>query len=148
MPALQAPYRAALGFVAGVVSTLTFHQAMWTLLHYLAIPGMLMPPPFPMVAMPPFGVPLILSLAFWAGLYGAVYGVLLPRLTVPMWLSGLVLGLIAGLVGMTVVAAIKGMPILAGGQPAGIARSLLINGFWGIGVAVILPVLARRRQTA
>ena len=37
--------RALLGFVAAAVSVLTFHQAMWALLHVLAIPGMGMPPP-------------------------------------------------------------------------------------------------------
>ncbi len=43
MPA--APMRALLGFVAAAISVLTFHQAMWALLHFAALPGMGMPPP-------------------------------------------------------------------------------------------------------
>ena len=94
--------------------------------------------------MAPFGVPVIVSLSFWGGLYGAVFGLLMPRFTWPMWLCGLVLGVIAALVGMFIVAPIKGNPIAGGWQAWPIARSLLINGFWGLGVGVILPLLMPR----
>ena len=30
---------------------------------------------------PPLGVPLIADLCFWGGVYGAVFGLLLPRFT-------------------------------------------------------------------
>jgi hypothetical protein len=138
--------RAVLGFIAAAISVLTFHQAMWEALHLLALPGLGMPPPYPVDPVPPFGVPRILSLCFWGGLYGAVYGLLLPRLTMPSWLSGLVLGIIAALVGMFVVAAIKHQPIGGNWVVLNWVRSFLINGFWGIGVAVILSLFPVQRH--
>lgn len=137
--------RAVLGFIAAAISVLTFHQAMWAALHVLNLPGLAMPPPYPTRAMPPLGVPLILDLCFWGGLYGIVFGLLLPRMTAPLWLCGLILGIIAALVGLLVVPAIKGLPIGAGWVPLNWLRSFLINGFWGIGVGIILPLMLRRR---
>jgi hypothetical protein len=136
--------RAVLGFIAAAISVLIFHQAMWEALHVLAIPGMTMPPPYPMDPIAPLGVPRILNLCFWGGLYGIVFGLLMPRMTAPLWLCGLVLGIIAALVGLLVVPAIKGLPIGAGWVPLSWVRSLLINGFWGIGVGIILPLMTRR----
>lgn len=137
--------RIVLGFIAAAISVLTFHQAMWEALHVLNLPGLGMPPPYPTRPVPPFGVPLILDLCFWGGLYGIVFGLLLPRMTAPLWLCGLVLGIIAALVGMLVVPAIKGLPIGAGWVPLNWLRSFLINGFWGIGVGIILPLMLRRQ---
>ncbi len=62
---------------------------------------------------------------------------------VPLWLCGLVLGIIAGLVGIFVVPAIKGLPVGAGWAPRTWLLIFLINGFWGIGVGVIWPLLRR-----
>ena len=45
--------RAVLGFVAAAISVLTFHQAMWALLHVLNLPGLGMPPPYPTGPVPP-----------------------------------------------------------------------------------------------
>ncbi|HET6194954.1 MAG TPA: hypothetical protein VFE12_04330 [Acetobacteraceae bacterium] len=137
--------RAVLGFVAAAISVLTFHQAMWALLHVLNLPGLGMPPPYPTGPVPPWGVPRIIDLAFWGGLYGVVFGLALPRLPRPYWLDGLVLGVIAALVGLFVVAALKGAPIGGGWQVTSWVRSLLINGFWGIGVGLILPLILPRR---
>jgi hypothetical protein len=136
------PMRAFLGFVAAAISVLTFHQAMWAVLYAL---GSMPRPPYPINPMPPLGVPLIVDLCFWGGLYGLVFGLLRPRFTWPLWLCGLVMGIIAALVGMFIVAAIKGMPIAGGGHPGPIINSLLINGFWGLGVGIIYPLLRPRR---
>lgn len=138
------PMRALFGFIAAAISVLVFHQAMWEALHVLALPGMGMPPPYPTDPIPPFGVPRILNLCFWGGLYGIVFGLMLPRLTAPLWLCGLGLGIIAALVGLFVVPAVKGLPVGGGWMWQNWARSLLINGFWGIGVGVILPLMMRR----
>ncbi|WP_043362129.1 hypothetical protein [Belnapia sp. F-4-1] len=138
MPALV---RASLGFLAAVLAVLTFHQGMWGLLHVIGW----MPPPFPTNPMPPYGVPLIASLCFWGGLYGIPYGLALPRLRrMPGWLSGLLLGLVAALVGWFVVAPLKGQPVAAGFNPVRMLISVLINGAWGIGVGIILPMLLPR----
>jgi hypothetical protein len=87
--------RALLGFVAAAISVLTFHQAMWALLHVLNLPGLGKPPPYPISPVPPWGVPRIIDLAFWGGLYGILFGLALPRLPPPYWLDGLLLGVIA-----------------------------------------------------
>lgn len=138
--------RAALGFVAAAISVLTFHQWMWTGLHVLNLPGLGMPAPYPIARTPPWGVPRIIDLAFWGGLYGIVFGLALPWLRPPYWLDGLALGIIAALVGLFVVAPLKGMAIAGGWHMLNWLRSCLINGFWGIGVGVILPLIMPRRQ--
>lgn len=130
--------RAILGFLAAVVSVLTFHQGMWEILH---LAGM-MPPPYPTGPVPPFGVPLIVDLCFWGGVWGVVFGLILPALPrAPMPLLGLGLGIAAALTGIFIVPLIKGTtphPSL------GLFEiSFLINGFWGIGVGIILPILLR-----
>jgi hypothetical protein len=135
--------RALLGFIAAAISVLIFHQAMWEALHVLALPGLTMPAPYPTDPIAPFGIPRIVNLCFWGGLYGIVFGLVLPRLTAPLWLCGLGLGVIAALVGLLVVPAIKGLPIGAGWVVLSWVRSLLINGFWGLGVGIILPLMLR-----
>ncbi len=133
--------RAILGFTAAALSVLTFHQGMWALLHLIG----LMPPPYPTRGVPPFGVPLIIDLCFWGGVWGAVFGLILPRLpaSYPMWVRGLGLGIVAALVGLFVVPLLKGLPEAGGWTAMSFVRSFLINGFWGIGVSVFFPLLAR-----
>ena len=137
--------RASLGFLAAVISVLIFHQGMWSLLH---IAG-LMPPPYPTRGVPPFGVPLIVDLCFWGGVWGAVFGLVLPWLSssYPMWLRGLALGIAAALVGLFIVPLIKGLPIAGGWAAMAFVRSFLINGFWGIGVGLILPLLMQQTKS-
>ena len=84
MRSMDPPMRAVLGFVAGVISVLVFHQGAWALFHLFG----LMPPPYPMGPVPPWSVPLTINFCFWGGLYGLVYGLLVPKLTMPPWLSG------------------------------------------------------------
>ena len=137
--------RALLGFVAAVISVLVFHQGMWALLHLIG----LMPPPYPTRSVPPFGVPLIIDLCFWGGVWGGVFGLVLPKLpeSYPMWVRGLGLGVAAALVGLFIVPLIKGLPVAGGWAAMAFVRSFLINGFWGIGVGLILPLLTREAQS-
>ncbi len=137
----SAPMRAFLGFVAALIAVLTFHQGMVAALHAI---GTTRFTPYRTSPVPPWGVPLVLDLCFWGGLYGIVFGLLAPRFSLPFWLCGIILGFIAALAGMFIVAAIKHNPIANGWQPWPIARSLLINGFWGLGVGLILPLLMPR----
>jgi hypothetical protein len=136
-----APMRAFLGFIAAAIAVLTFHQGMIAALHAIGwVPFW----PYRTTPVPPFGVPAIVSNCFWGGLYGALFGLAMPRFTRPLWLCGLILGLIAVLVGWFIVAPIKGLPIGGGWVPANMLRSVVINGFWGIGVGLILPLLMPR----
>ena len=141
--------RALLGFIAAALSVLIFHQGMVGALHALAIPGLeIARTPYNLAPIPPFGVPALASLCFWAGLYGAAFGLVAPRLTLPFWLAGLLTGVIAVLVGMFLVAAIKGNPIAGGWVWNNWVRGLLINGCWGLGLGLIYPMLAPRRRPA
>ncbi len=118
---------------------------MIAFLHVADIPGLQIPVwPYSLRAIPPFGVPAVLNLCFWGGLYGLVFGLVYPKLSGMMWLNGLVLGLCAVLVGFFVVPTIKGLPIGGGWMLTNWGRSILINGFFGIGVGVIYPFLSRR----
>jgi hypothetical protein len=111
--------------------------------------GIMPPAPYPTNPVPPFGVPLIASLCFWGGLYGLAFGLVLRRLPrAPMWLLGLGLGLLAAVVGWFVVAPLKGQPVAGGFVPLRMLISVLINGTWGIGVGLILPLLMRRMSAA
>ena len=137
------PMRGFLGFAAGVIAVLIFHQGMIAALHTLA-PGWVPFVPYRTMPVPPFGVPAIVSNCVWGGVWGAAFAIPQPRYTWPMWLCGVVLGILAGLVGLFIVAPLKGLPIAARWMPLGILRSLLINGFWGFGVGLILPLLMPR----
>jgi hypothetical protein len=133
--------RIFLGFIAGAISVLTFHQGMWELLHVLAIPGFTMPPPFPLDPVPPLNVPRIASLSFWGGLWGVLFMLVWRGQRGMLWLGGLGLGVAAASVGLLVVAPLKGQPFAAGFQLNSWIRSLLINGTWGLGVGLLLLVL-------
>ena len=136
--------RATLGFIAAAIAVLTFHQGMWEALHLAAIPGLTMPPWYPTDPIPPLGIPRVLNLCFWGGLYGIVFGIALPHLRLPIWLCGLITGFIAAFVGLVVVAAIKGNPIGGGWVLMTWVSSLLRNGSWGLGLGLILPLMLRR----
>jgi hypothetical protein len=143
---MTASRRALLGFAAGVLSVLVFHQGMIGLLYMV---GLVARAPYPTGSVPPFGVPVMVNLCFWGGLYGLLFGLLLPRLPrAPMWLLGLGLGLLAVLVGWFVVAPLKGQPVAGGFVPLRVLISIVINGTWGIGVGLILAFLTGRRAAA
>lgn len=77
------------------------------------------------------------SLCLWGGLYGLAVGLVLPRSPrLPTWL--LALGLLIALIGWFLVVPLKGQPVASGFDPTRMLVSILITGFWGIGVGVIL----------
>ncbi len=49
---------------------------------------------------------------------------------------------------MFVVASIKGAPVANGWAAWPMARSLIINGVWGLGVGLIMPLLLARAMPA
>jgi hypothetical protein len=133
--------RTFLGCVAGAIAILTFHQGTMALLHLTGMGG---PAPFRTMPVPPFGLPVIVCLSFWGGVYGAIFGMALPRLRAPLWFAGLGLGLLVTLIAWFVVAPIKGKPIAFDFEPGPMIRSLLANLIWGFGVGLLLPLLAPR----
>ena len=89
--------RMILGFIAAAISVLIFHQGMILLLREI---GMLPAAVRVWNLTPnPFGVPQVLNLCFWGGLYGVAFGLLAPRFRLPMVVCGLLTGVAAMLVG-------------------------------------------------
>ena len=129
------------GFVAGLVATLVFHQAfVWLLSLFL---------PFPFkpwnMAINAYGVPSVLALAFWGGVWGiALCALVAPMLRLPALLTGAVLGgVLPSVWGWTVIAAMKSQPMFAGGKPAVIVVVLLINAVWGIATVALYRAMSR-----
>lgn len=134
------PSRLAIGFIAGFVAVLVFHQGMVEALHLLNPFGLGGPPAWSMRPMPPLGVPAVIDGSFWGGLYGALYAVLAPRLALPGWLSGLLLGVLAVLVLVFVVLPLKHVSPLSAWSSHTWVRILLIHLFWGLGVAALFSL--------
>ena len=136
--------RAILGFVAAAIAVLTFHQAMWALLLPLDLPGMGMPPPYPTAPVPPWGAPYRGSSVLPWPLRRPVRAG--PAISPSVLGDGLVLGIIAVLLGFFVVAPLKGVPVAWTRMVNNWARSLLINGFWGLRRFILPSILPRRRR--
>jgi hypothetical protein len=143
-PRRVTPRTVALGFAAGVLSVLVFHQGTVWLLH---MAGVLPAGPFGVRPIPPFGVPQIVNQCFWGGLWGILIAALLRRwgTRAPDLLFGAVFGAVAlNIVNWIVLPAIKGLPYFAGGAPARLLAAALINGAFGWGVALILRAFRDR----
>jgi hypothetical protein len=130
------------GFVAGAIGVLVFHQAI-ILLMYLA--GLLPSPPYSMRATEPFGVPQVLSSAFWGGLWGIVLVWFMSTLRWAdrLWVAVLFGGVLPTLVGILVVTPLKGGDPAARLQVAMLLRGFVINGAWGLGTALTYRAVRR-----
>jgi hypothetical protein len=133
--------RLLLGFVAGFVATLVFHQiALAIFAHFHWIDRA----PWNMKPVPPFGVPSVISLAFWGGVWGAAMIALLAKsrnLLLASTLFGAVLPtLVAGLI---IQPLIKHQPMPHSGKM--VVIGLVINGAWGLGTALIYRLLSGGR---
>lgn len=127
------------GFLAGVVATLVFQQALiWLLTQFM---------PFPFkawnMAINSYGVPSVLALAFWGGVWGiALCGVVAQMLRVPALLTGAVLGAIVPSVWYgTVIAVMKSQPLFAGGELNVILIALLVNAVWGLATVALFHAM-------
>jgi len=79
-------------FVAGFLATLIFHQGLFAL-FYLA--GVVPAAPFNLTPVPPLGVPSVVSLAFFGGLWGVAIWAIAGRLNGALyWLGHVILGAI------------------------------------------------------
>lgn len=138
-------------FVSGALSTLLFHQGLLGL-FYLAqvLPRM----PYDMTPTEPLGVPSVLSLSFFGGLWGIVISILSMKSRANSsnrvsssheaasqlktfsnyWAKMIIFGAIGpSLVALLVVFPLKGIPF----RPEIIPVALLLNGFWGLGVGLL-----------
>lgn len=130
MPNLRIALQA---FVAGFLATLVFHQG---LLGVLYAAGVSPAAAWNMTPVPPLGVPAVLSLAFFGGLWGiALWLLVRTRGGAAHWALAIVLGaLLPSLVAWFVVFPLKGIAL----SSALVVGALLLNGAWGLGVAVFM----------
>jgi len=133
----------ALAFLAGFLATILFHQTAIWLLTLLA------PFPFAPWNMAPndYGLPRVVVLSIWAGVWAVPLCLLIrarPRL--PAMTTGAVLGsLIPSLWGWTVIAALRGGPLFAGGNGRVILTVLFVNAVWGATTVWLFSLLGGRR---
>ncbi len=123
-----------------------FHQAVLALLY---ASGTIPRAPFNMAPTKPFGVPQVVSLSFWGGLWGIVLGLVLARTTsrARFWTTAIVFGGIAPtLVAILVAAPLKGQPIQL--EVMRFLIGFLINAAWGVGTAVIYRLITPRTPAA
>lgn len=127
-------------FLAGALAVPLFHQVALLLMNSA---GLVDRYPFSMTPTQPFGIPQVISLSFWGGVWGILLGLLISERTVTSnyWAIALVFGAVAPtLVAMFVVPVVKG-------QEAGeweivrFAIGAVLNGVWGLGTAGLFLVM-------
>lgn len=126
-------------FMAGFVATLLFHQSVIGLFWLV---DMVPSAPWNLSPVPPLGVPAVLSLSFWGGVWGLpVWWVIRRWQGVTHWLSALLVGAIGPTaVAMLVVFPLKGLDV----DGARVVGGLIVNGAWGLGVACSMRLLLQR----
>jgi hypothetical protein len=95
----------------------------------------------------PLGVPQVISLSFWGGVWGLVLGLVLSQIQTPSlwWIAALVFGALAPTIVAGIILRIKGSPIKP--TPALVICGFVVNAAWGIGAAVIYKLLNAWRAT-
>jgi hypothetical protein len=138
--------RLALGFVAGFFAVLLFHQPV---VAALAHAGLIKAGVYSLAATRPFGVPQVISLSFWGGVWGIVFALVdrrFPRGGL-YWLYAFLFGAIfPTLVAWFVVSPLKHVPTAAGWDAAKMFAGFLANGAWGVGTALLLVLTYRLRK--
>jgi hypothetical protein len=141
------PSTLVLAFIAGALAVPVFHQLLFLVLH---LAGIIPVPPFDMKPTRPLGVPALISISFWGGVWGVVFALTLPR-----WFHGTaywIAALIAGGVALTLVYMFVVVPLKSGHLPGGMGKlfviGFLLNAAWGIGWALFLALFERMRGKA
>lgn len=129
-----------IGFIAGFLAVLAFHQPV---LLFLASIGFAEAATYSMQATVPLGVPQVLSLAFWGGVWGILFALIegqLPR-GATYWILALLFGAIfPTLVAWFLVAPLKGQAMAGGWDAYRMMTGLIINGAWGVGTGLFLAL--------
>jgi hypothetical protein len=134
--------RVFLGSVAGALSVLLCHQMTLQMFFWL---GWAPNAAFRFALVPPFNVPLVVSVTFWGAVYGGVFGALLPWVKAPLWLKGIVAGLTAMGLAWFVFLPLMGHEAAFGWQPWPLLRSFIAYQMWGAGLNLMLLLLHPRQ---
>ncbi len=131
------------GFIAGALSVLVFHQLGF---YFAAELGFGRPNLYNMRPVPPWGVPTIVSQAFWGGLWGIAGAFVVPRL--PGMLKGPLGWILFAItlvlaVNWFVVPPIRGTALGGGWRLPGVVVVPIVYALWGFGMWVFYG-LARK----
>ncbi|MGB8273958.1 MAG: hypothetical protein WCF16_01670 [Alphaproteobacteria bacterium] len=144
---------AALGAVAGMISVLTFHQAMWAVIWLWSAGGF--PRPYHLFPYPPLGLIDVVLLFLSGAVWGTVAAFAIERFVHRQPIeTGLLVGSAATLLHPIALQWLVLQP-LSGGAPLpariidnvflpALVPHIAINMAWGIGVGLIYPALVRR----
>jgi hypothetical protein len=126
------------GFAAGFLATLAFHQFALAVLYLM---GLSSRAAFALHPTAPLGIPAVVSLAFWGALWGVGLACALRTAAgrANYWLLALTLGAVVPTLGNWLVSApLHGQPLGYGWHLRDMVTSILVNGSWGTGVAILL----------
>jgi uncharacterized membrane protein len=141
MSEFSSAQRVLFGFVAGFLATLIFHQLTLAVLWFLRLAPS---GPFSMAVTRPFGLPAVLSLAFWGGVWGILFALVegrFPRRE--YWLAVFLFGaILPSLVALFIVLPMKGKPMAGGWHAPLMLTAVLVNGAWGIGTGLIFKTMS------
>ncbi|SPF45929.1 conserved membrane hypothetical protein [Syntrophobacter sp. SbD1] len=135
--------RSLFGFIAGFLATLVFQQPAWWVLWCVGLA------PFNAfsIAVNAFGVPEVVSHAFWGGIWGVLFSMFDRRFPSRSgyWVTAFLFGaVLPSAVGLLVVLPLRGGPMGGGWHLARLLTAFLANGAWGIGAGLILRILSSR----
>jgi len=135
------------GFIAGAVAVLIFHQGALAMLHSL---GFAERAPYSMQATAPFGIPQVWSLACWGGVWGLILAAALRRWDGPALVANATLfgAIVPTLVAWFVVAPLKHQPMAAGFVLSAMAVGVIVNAAWGLGTGIGLNLFGRAHLRA
>jgi hypothetical protein len=131
-------------FLAGALAVPLAHQVMLALLNAA---GLAQVHPYSLTPTKPFGIPQVISLSFWGGVWGVILGMVLLRAHSrrAWWVAATLFGAIAPtLVAAFVVAPLKGQHMHP--TPKLAMVGLLVNGAWGFGSAALYTWMDRLRR--
>lgn len=131
------------GFIAGAVSVLIFHQAGFWIANELGYARATL---YNLRPVPPWAVPTIVSQAFWGGVWGILIAFVVPRLPRPLngalgWI--LFAAVVVTLVNWFVVLPLKGLPRGGGFRMPGVVVLPLVYALWGFGMWLIERLIRR-----
>ncbi len=122
-------------FIAGFIATIVFHQGA-VLIGYTI--GVLPHAPYNTTPTEPFGIPSILSISFFGGLWGIVIWQIVKRFTnAKLWAASFLFGgVLLTAVAVAVVFPLKGIDV----SVAGFLIGVVLNGLWGVGNTLFIKL--------
>jgi hypothetical protein len=135
--------RTVIGFIAGALGVLTLHQALLWVLHALQFAPW---QAYRLDPTRPFGVPQLLSSAFWGGAWGMlIYRLALSQVSrVQAWVTAIAAAAFLPTVAAAVLIALhRGASLGTTSKLQALAASIVINGAWGASILIVGDVLTR-----